>query len=730
MKRKRLFTTITLAVTLLWGVLSLMNVKLATAEPAHDEQLQAVRFPDQRDAVQRAVNWLVGTHQNDDGGYSSFSTGANQAASDVGGTLDAILAISSAGYDSIALAPGQENSPLAYLDENRAQTIEYASFDSGQAGKLVLALVAGNQDPRDFGDTDYVAILLNQLDFSGQFNVENAFGQSLAILALSAAHEPVPEMAVRWLLNQQSRAEGLEGSWDDGYGTAGNTDATAMSIMALASTQLTITNDSLTDAADFLWRARLDSGSWEYGAGFGASVNSTALAVQALGALGLDFYSPGGSGVSPMSALLSWQGESGAFQADFGDGPFDDFFSTVQALPAASGKPYPLFGRYLAGLQAADCLATLQDPLTGGWEQFAGFGVDAAGTSRAIQAIAALGEDPAAARWTVNGINAVQALESMTDDYVANSGGGGIGIVLQAVVAAGGNVHDFAGLDLVLEMSHHLSPTGEYDDTTFGPFSHAEAMMGLLAAGAEADPSATEWLMGAHSDGDWGGADSTGIALNVLGQLGLAVPEAIDVLHLTQESDGGWGFGQSNPSSSSEVVQGLVAIGENPFAPAWSQIVSGTLTNAADVILSQQAENGCWPNLFGEGDDPFGTTDAIVLLAQRPGWQAALAEPVADVTDSLESTVEPITVESIDSSATLQPTLEPTELPEATEMPEPTEALVETPEAVEVAENVAEATTPTAEVQPQSNSNSVVIIVVIAVALLLVAGLVFRFRKR
>ena len=32
--------------------------------------------------------------------------------------------------------------------------------------------------------------------------------------------------------------------------------------------------------------------------------------------------------------MLAWQGESGAFQADFGEGGFDDFFSTAQSIPA------------------------------------------------------------------------------------------------------------------------------------------------------------------------------------------------------------------------------------------------------------------------------------------------------------------------------------------------------------------------------------------------------------
>jgi hypothetical protein len=36
--------------------------------------------------------------------------------------------------------------------------------------------------------------------------------------------------------------------------------------------------------------------------------------------------------------------------------------------------------------------------------------------------------------------------------------------------------------------------------------------------------------------------------------------------------------------------------------------------------MAQQEPNGCWPNTFGPGDDPYSTTDAIILLAQQPGW--------------------------------------------------------------------------------------------------------------
>jgi hypothetical protein len=98
-------------------------------------------------------------------------------------------------------------------------------------------------------------------------------------------------------------------------------------------------------ARDFLVAAQPTEGGWGYGAGLPASANSTALVIQALIALGVDPTATGGewakAGRSPLDALLAWQGESGAFQADFGDGPSDDFYSTVQAIPAAAGRTLP-----------------------------------------------------------------------------------------------------------------------------------------------------------------------------------------------------------------------------------------------------------------------------------------------------------------------------------------------------------------------------------------------------
>lgn len=581
-------------------------------------------FPDQRDAVKHAVYWMVSAFQNDDGGYASFSAGANQAPSSIPGTLDAVLALSAAGYNPAATFPGEPAAPIDFLAAHESELVAFAAADGAQAGKVVLALTAATIDPRDFQGHNYVADLTGHLEPSGAYGVADPFKQALAMLAVAAIGQPVPEPAIVWLEERQAD----DGSWDDGFGTLSSADATAMAVMGLVAAGRETDTPSVAAAVDFLAASQL-TGGWAYGPGLGASANSTALVVQALSALGEDWYSAGGawsvSGQSPREMLLSFQNTTGAFQSDFGQGPFDDFYATVQAIPAAAGRPLPLPARLEAARAALNCVDTLQDPTSGGWPQFAGGSVDAAGTSRAIQAIVALGEDPQAARWTTaGGVDAVEALAVLTPDYLEGGRGGRVGVVMQGVVAAGSphEANNFAGLDLPQVLGGYLAPDGAYDATEFGIFAHAEAMLGLIAAGEPVAPSAVDLLLGFPVGGDWGDADGNGIALQVLGGLSRSArASTLSALRATQNILGSWGFaGATSPSTSSEVVQGLIAGGHNPFGPQWSRIVAGRLTNAADAVLALQADNGCWPNAFGPGDDPYSTTDAILLLTGRPGW--------------------------------------------------------------------------------------------------------------
>ena len=148
------------------------------------------------------------------------------------------------------------------------------------------------------------------------------------MLGVAAVGQEIPATAIDWLESNQSAG----GSWDDGFGTLDNADATGMAIMALLAAGRSPDDAAVAAAVDFLTTSQAAEGGWSYGAGLPVSANSTAVVIQALIALGIDPTATDGSwaktGRSPLDALLAWQGESGAFQADFGDGPFDDFYST------------------------------------------------------------------------------------------------------------------------------------------------------------------------------------------------------------------------------------------------------------------------------------------------------------------------------------------------------------------------------------------------------------------
>lgn len=586
-----------------------------------DQNLDAAasrsQFTDQRDGLTAGVSWLIENNQNSDGGYGL-------PVSSPPSTLDPIIAIASAGYNPAVAYGDFTTSPIDYLAANSEALSEYVSGSGGSAGKAVLALVAANQNPRDFAGENWILKLTEQYTETGQYNTNDAYNQSLAILGVTAVNETVPSLAVTWLKGIQAD----NGSWGDGFGTDNNPDTTALAIMAMASQGITPGDPALDKALDFLKSTQMPTGGWEYGSGYGENANSTALVIQALAANGQNFYDDKGdwskNGRSPLTALMSWQNVNGAFQADFGSGLEDNLFATVQSLPALTGKPLPIPGRFEAAQMALSCLETLQDPVTGGWAQFAGFNVNAAGTSRAIQAISAVGEDPKSDLWTPGSVNAVDALETLTPDYLSSGRGGRVGIVMRGVVSAGApfDVSNFAGIDLPVLVSGYLSPTGEYDDTSFGVVAQNEAMLGLISAGFDVDPSAVDFLVNAQTGGDWASPDGNGISLNTLSRLGISLPDAISFLRSSQQGDGGWGFGiPSDPSSTSEIVQGLIQSGNNPFSPRWSKISAGKVVNAADAVMALQEENGCWPNLFGPGDDPFGTTDAIKLLAQQAQWE-------------------------------------------------------------------------------------------------------------
>lgn len=331
-------------VAIVAGTFLLIMPLPATIAAEHGDQGQLDQ--QRHDALALALQWLVADQQNDDGGYGvDFATG--ERASNVSATLDAMLAMAAAGHAPAEPYSGITRTPITYLSEHADELAAFAAAGGGGGGKTVMALAAARQDARDFEGHNLVLTLTQQLGEDGNYNADGPYSQSLALLGLAAVSEPAEDKAIAWLLQQQASGGDLDGSWDDGYGTAGSVDTTALALMALVAHGHHSADEPLARARAFLGRAQLESGAWEYGPGYGANPNSTALAIQALTVLNEDVYFPESpwarDGRSPLTLLLAWQNlDTGAFQSDFGDGPFDDFYATVQAMPAVAGLPFPL----------------------------------------------------------------------------------------------------------------------------------------------------------------------------------------------------------------------------------------------------------------------------------------------------------------------------------------------------------------------------------------------------
>jgi hypothetical protein len=279
------------------------------------------------DPVQAAANWLV-SQQGADGSYPGFD-----GQPDPGATADAVLALAAA---KEAGADADLSAPVAYLEAN---ALVFAQQGPGQAAKLALAIVAAGGNPRDVATVDPISLITRSADpDTGLFGF-GVFDHGLIVLAHVAANEPVPETAIEALRATQI----ADGSWAfDGTTDAGAGDSNTTAIVIQALVAAGFGDDPMVESAlGYLHTVQAENGGFPYQPAdpIVADGNSTALVVQAIIAAGEDPASAGWNNAA--GALATFQNPSGAFRYTDAE-PGDNFFATVQALPAVAGLPLPI----------------------------------------------------------------------------------------------------------------------------------------------------------------------------------------------------------------------------------------------------------------------------------------------------------------------------------------------------------------------------------------------------
>ncbi|MFB8205958.1 peptidase [Kitasatospora purpeofusca] len=294
-----------------------------------------------------AAGWLARQLVNGDHFESVFD---GTAYPDQGLTIDAVLAFAAAG--SADQAAARATAWLArpeilsgYLGDGTTEA--YA----GATAKLLLAAEVRGTAPSAFGGVDLPARLRSLLTPSGRFSdrsqwgdYSNAFGQSLALIALHRTPGGAPASAVDFL----AAAQCADGGFPVAFGQAtctSDTDATALAAQALAATGRSAKAKA---GLDWLTAHQNTDGGFAAAGATASNANSTGLATAAL--------LPGGrfiSGLKGWSSLVKLQQGCSADPAVRGAVAYDaSGFNPANAARATAQAVLGLSGQGLAGLSA------------------------------------------------------------------------------------------------------------------------------------------------------------------------------------------------------------------------------------------------------------------------------------------------------------------------------------------------------------------------------------------
>jgi len=623
MNKHKLVLSIALGIAIAFGLLIGLN---ANSTPAHAQPATAPSAPtvDHSEAISDALSYLE-EQQLSNGAFPGFSGEADEFT-----TIKVVFALSADRRPVSFLTSDGGKTALDYL---KTQAYSYTrnvtgTLLPGRVGMLAAAAVAGGGDPYDFGvygqghgSAGLPINLINGLKssynpatgaYSTTASAAGAVNQWWAIIGLAAAQEQVPVTATNYLLELQE----TDGGW--GYGFGGDVDATAHVLQALlASGNVQPTNAQVQDGLEFLRAQQNEQGGWGYwwGPDYFPSADSTAAAIQALVAVG---YTPAteswavASGENPHTNLAAFQAHDGSFSGNA--------LGTAHAIAGLAEAPLPILGAEGMAHRSLSWLAEQQN-VEGG------FG-NASATAEIVIAFGSAGVDAHTVK-SSEGESPVDFLITQVPTY--NSDGGEIGKMVLAAVASGEDPHNFGGYDLVVSLTQHISPTGQFGTSMYS--RQALGILGLAAAGEEVPPTTTQWLTkGQLSSGGWSwngnppaGTDTTAQAIQALIAAGepptaTSVVSAVNYLRSIQGDDAGFcnspTYGtDSNTDSTAAAIQALLAAGED--LADWTKNGRTPL----EALRSFQKSDGAFVyqfgGYFGPVDNPMSTYHAIPALLGR-----------------------------------------------------------------------------------------------------------------
>jgi hypothetical protein len=302
-------------------------------------------LPGRYTSVKKGLRWLQ-TQQETNGSIP------NSVSGDYNGTNQAVLAITAAGENPLAWNSNGGNDPIDFL-KSQVVTQTDTITETGTTARTLLSAVAAGENPENFGGVNLVDTLQSYYDAStGQYGLAGDVPvQALSMIAIRAAGQTVPVAATNLLKSWQDAG----GGWGYAYPCTGycspDVDNTALVIQALIAAGESVSSTSIVNALAFLKTQQGDDGGFQ---SWGTSnANSTAWGIQALIAA---LENPQGADWSqdsktPWYYLMQLQDDIGSFQYSSPppDWSADLVLTTVQAVPALAGKPFPYLNEMWIG---------------------------------------------------------------------------------------------------------------------------------------------------------------------------------------------------------------------------------------------------------------------------------------------------------------------------------------------------------------------------------------------
>jgi hypothetical protein len=247
----------------------------------------------------------------------------------------AVMAVAAAGQDPDTWTKGN-NSVVTYLEKKAASNVEASKATDVE--RLILSIVAAEKNPRSFGGTNYIQILLSLYDGVQMGDITLLNDDFWAILALEPAGED-PEVISK-IKENIIRNQNSDGGWSWAAGGESDADNTAAALSALIKAGVAKDDQVIVAALVYLKTQQQGNG------GF-ISEGSTNSAVDAwvIRSLRDTGQNPVGTDwaigeKNPISHLLSLQDTDGAFKWTSSTKSRPEWM-TAYAITALLGAEWP-----------------------------------------------------------------------------------------------------------------------------------------------------------------------------------------------------------------------------------------------------------------------------------------------------------------------------------------------------------------------------------------------------